>query len=161
MPSRRRSKKSGGRDRAEEAAAATPPRRRIAVKRPAIKFRIATPHEERYDLRGRRHTENMDEIIVALSSWPLTWSRRGESSQGILGVPRSAELGAAEFKIGADMLMDPDREDLSPATWGRVLIRPALSEYLADCRQRKAALFKEERKLDEERRLAAKAGGEK
>ena len=47
------------------------------------------------------------------------------------------------------------------ATWGRVLIRPALSEYLADCRQKKAALLKEERKLDEERRLAAKAGGEK
>ena len=100
-------------------------------------------------------------IIAALSSWPLTWSRKGESSQGILGVPRSAELGAAGSNIGADMFMDPDREDLSPATWGRVLIRPAPSEYLADCRQRKAALFKEERKLDEERHLAAQAGGEK
>ena len=45
--------------------------------------------------------------------------------------------------------------------WDRVLICPALSEYLADCRHKKAALLKEERKLDEERRLAAKAGGEK
>ena len=47
------------------------------------------------------------------------------------------------------------------ATWGRVLICPALSDYLADKRQKKSALLKEERKLDEERRLAAKAGGEK
>ena len=100
-------------------------------------------------------------IIAALSSWPLTWSRKGESSQGILGVPRSAELGAAAFKIGADMLMDPDREDLSPTTWGRVLIRPALPEHLAYCRQRNAALLNDGRKLDEERRLAAQAGGEK
>ena len=44
------------------------------------------------------------------------------------------------------------------ATWGRVLICPALSDYLADKRQKKSALLKEERKLDEERRLAAKAG---
>ena len=43
------------------------------------------------------------------------------------------------------------------ATWGRVLICPALSEYLADGRQKKAALLKEERKLEEERRLAAKS----
>ena len=43
----------------------------------------------------------------------------------------------------------------------RHMICPALSEHSADCRQRKAALLKDERKLDEERRLASKAAGDK
>ena len=47
------------------------------------------------------------------------------------------------------------------ATWGRMLTCPALSDYLADKWQKKSALLREERKLDEERRLAAKAGNDK
>ena len=46
------------------------------------------------------------------------------------------------------------------AAWGRVLIAPQYSEWLADRLQKKANPMEEERKLDEERRLAMKASEE-